>query len=126
VGGTAHRDEAAACTHLDEINDKVHNFALVHGLRVKICDQKGDVVILQQRHMTKRLLHHIMAANAYRNRLPSQHNEALRALRKKPAIHAEHVRDRHVTRAAPHELLGQEIFEVVGFLDFDRYANAVD
>ena len=69
---------------------------------------------------------HIMAGDAYSNRLSSQHNKALRALRKKPAMHAEHVRDRHVTRAAPHELLRQEILKVVGFLDFDRYANAVD
>jgi hypothetical protein len=35
-------------------------------------------------------INHIMAANSYRNRLSSQHNEALRALRKKPAMHAEH------------------------------------
>jgi hypothetical protein len=71
-------------------------------------------------------INHIMAANAYRNRLSSQHNEALRALRKKPALHAEHVRGKHVARTAPHELLRQEIFEVIRFLHFDRNANAVD
>jgi hypothetical protein len=56
VGGAAQRDEAAACTHLDEINDKVHNFALVHGFRVEICDQKGDVEILRESQRAKRVL----------------------------------------------------------------------
>ena len=59
-----------------------------HGLRVKVRDQKRNVVILDERHTQKQGLPKYdkqQAARAHRNGLSSEHNEALRALRKEPA-----------------------------------------
>ncbi len=63
-----------------------------HGLRVKVRDQKRNVVILDERHTQKQGLPKYdkqQAARAHRNGLSSEHNEALRALREEPAVQVQ-------------------------------------
>ena len=85
------------------LNDKVHQLVLQHRLRMKIGDQKRNIIPLNhvnlQRHTPR----------TYRNRFPSQDDKTLCPSSKESS-----------------QFMSQNAFNVIRLFDFDANADGVD
>src|SRR5271170_8288146 len=85
------------------LNDKVHQLVLQHRLRMKIGDQKRNIIPLNhvnlQRHTPR----------TYRNRFPSQDDKTLCPSSEESS-----------------QFMSEDTFNFIRLFDFDAYADRVD